>query len=321
MTGEPWQLGPLHVPPGKALRGVFPIDVGVAQIDFPIILINGTHPDPVVLVTAGMDGDEFTGSAAALRLFDVLDPAQIAGRVMICPILDPLSFEAGHSQNPLDGLFLKHVFPGDLEGKPTQRLAHFIYHNFLEHADVWIDLHSAETGEAAIPFVWTAQDDDAQVNEQNRVLLNHSAAPVGLLHPPITWETATAATTANVALLISQAGQRGQTDHDAMKFHLGVVGNVLAKMDMLPAQPDATEPTIYLDHEPILAAHTGVWTPQVAPGQMVKTGDVIGTVRTLDGSETLQEAKSTVDGLVLAVHNGLATRPRLRLALIAHRPA
>ncbi len=319
MSGETWQLGPLTVEPEEKLRGVFPVDVGAARINFPIALVNGSEPDPVVLVTSGMDGDEYAGIEAALRLIDSLNPATLAGRVMICPILDPLSFEALHSQNPLDGLFLKHVFPGDLAGKPTQRLAYFIQHNFVRGADVWIDLHAVETSEEAIPFVWTDQNDDAQVNEQNRLLLHQSGAALGLLHAPGPWNPAQSSMVDNTALLVSQAGRRHQADEAAIKAHLSVVRGVLTGMDMLPgAKPHP--PTIYLDHEPILAEHTGLWYPQVKAGDDVRAGQLLGEVLTLDGQDVQAQVKSTVEGRVLALHSGLATRPRLRLALIAHRP-
>jgi predicted deacylase len=320
MSGELWQLGPLKVEPGHTLRGVFQVDVGVAQIDFPIALINGTEPDPVLLVTAGMDGDEYGASEAALRLIDALDPSQLAGRVMVCPVLDPLSFEARHSQNPLDGLFLKHVFPGDLEGKPTQRLAHFIYHNFLLQADAWIDLQMGETSEDIRAYTWTYQGEDSLLNEQNAILLRQSGADIGLLHPPYTWEPAQAAVQGSAAALISVAGRRYHTDEAPIEAHLHTLQSILRGMGMLPREGKPTPPTIYLDHEPVLAEITGLWYPRIKAGDAVSAGQVLGEVFKLDGSSVVQEVKSTVDGVALAVQTGLATRPRLRLALIAHRP-
>ncbi len=320
MTGETWKLGPLKVEPAQTLRGVFQVDVGATTINFPIALINGTEPDPVLLVTAGMDGDEYAASEAALRLIDALDPARLAGRVMVCPILDPLSFEALHSQNPLDGLFLKHVFPGDLEGKPTQRLAHFVYHNFVIQSDAWIDLNAVEVSEDSTPYVWTYQGQDALINEQNAIMLKYSGASTALLNPPYTWDPAPNATTANTALLISQAGRRHQTEESAVDFHLSVIRNVLHGMDIYRLDEAPDEPTIYLDHESVLAEVTGLWYPRIKPGDTIRAGQVIGQIYTLDGGTMLREVKSTVNGVALTVQNGLATRPRLRLALLAHRP-
>jgi len=320
MSGENWQLGPLSVAPQQALRGVFQVDVGVTTLDFPIALINGTEPDPVVLVTAGMDGDAYAGIEAAQRLIDALDPAALAGRVMICPILDPLSFEAQDHQNPLDGLFLCNVFPGNLEGKPTQRLAYFIYQNFVMHADVWLDLHAVEASEEAVPFVWTAQHDDAEINAQNHVLIRQAGETLGLMQPPRPWGPVQAATVATTALLVSQAGCRYHTDETAIQAHLEVVHSVLAGMHMLNAPDPVPAPTVYLEHEPVLAEHTGLWYPHVQAGEHVTAGQVLGEVFKLDGSEPMQTVKSAVDGVALAVQTGLAARPHLRLAHIAHHP-
>jgi len=325
MSGELWQLGPLRVEPGQTLRGVFQVDVGVTRLNFPIALIHGTEPDPVVLITAGMDGDEYAAIEAALRLVDEIDASRLAGRVMICPILDPLSFEALQSQNPLDGLFLRHVFPGDLEGKPTQRLAYFIYQNFILHSDAWLHLHTVETGEEAIPCVWTTQTQDAELNEQSRLLLQQAGPVIGLLRPPQPWEPVSASISASTALLVSQAGARHCHDAAAADAHFSVARSVLAGMDMLggieaSASDKPARPRTYLDCEPLLAGRTGLWQPAVRPGDTVQAGQVVGVIRALDGGSVVEQITSTVDGMVIAVRTGLAARPRLRLALVAPRP-
>lgn len=320
MTGEVWQLGPLRVEPEQSMRGVFQVDVGMTTLGFPIMLVNGSEPDPVVLVTGGMDGDEYAASEAALRLFDEIDPAQLAGRVMICPILDPLSFEALHSQNPLDGLFLKHVFPGDLEGKPTQRLAYFIYQNFLLGADAWIDLQAADAGTDIAPFTWTYQGDDAEINDLNHILLRQSGAEIALMNAPIQWEPSEAATMSSTATLVSMAGRRFEVDPAAVRYHLHIINTTLSSMDMLPKEQPPTRPTIYTDFAPVLADTTGVLRPRLKAGDPVAAGQTLGEVYTMDGSSILQDVTSPVDGLVLTIRSGLAARSRLRLALVAHSP-
>ncbi len=320
MSGETWQLGPLKVGPGQALRGVFQVDIGAMKVDFPIALINGTEPDPVVLVTSGMDGSEYAAVEAALRLIDALDATRLAGRVMICPILDPLSFEAQQSQNPLDGLCLRHVFPGDLEGKPTQRLGYFIYQNFITAADAWLDLHAVDTADDAMPFVWAARGDDAQFNEQCTLLLRHSGAEVGLHRPPYTWDPALHALTASTPLLVSQAGRAYQSDEAATEFHLHVIQSIMHGMDILPLENRPGTPAIFLDTAPALAEFTGLWYPRIKAGEGVSSGQVLGEIFKLDGSAALQEVRSPADGTAVIVRDGLAVRPRMRLALIAHRP-
>lgn len=320
MSGETWQLGPLRVQPGQTLRGVFKVDVGLTQIDFPLALINGIEPDPVVLVTAGMDGDEYAASEAALRLIDALDPTELRGRVMVCPVLDPLSFEALHSQNPLDGLFLRHLLPGDIEGKPTQRLAHFLYHNFVLPADVWVALEAPDLGEGAIPFAFTYQGDDSEVNEQNRLALRNSGATTGLLHPPGEWPPALHSMVANTTLVVSCAGQRHRVAEPDVNAHLGVIRSILHSMDMAGLSEPPAAPATYLEAEPLLAQASGLWYPRIQPGDTVEVGQVVGEIHRMDGSAVLQEVTSSVAGVALSVRTGLAARARLRVALIAHRP-
>ncbi|MBN1965135.1 MAG: succinylglutamate desuccinylase/aspartoacylase family protein [Anaerolineae bacterium] len=321
MSGEAWQLGPLHVEPEATVCDIAQVDLGVAQIDFPITLINGRVPDPVVLVTAGMDGDEYAAIEAAQQLAEAIDPAQLDGRVMICPVLDPISFEAGSGQNPLDGLFLKHVFPGDLEGKPTQRLAYFIFENFVRQADAWIDLHVCETSEDALALVWAAQGDDAEINSQNRILLEYAGAPIGLLNPmEQVWGPGEVAALAGKPLLIAQAGRRAVADPEAVQFHVSVVERVLTGMDMLADSTSTLRPTLYGTCVPVVATHTGLWYPAIRPGATVQAGQTLGVVRRLDGSAVLQEVTSPADGVAVIVRDGLAARPRLRLVLIACEP-
>ncbi len=318
MGGETWQLGPLRVPPGEVLRGVFQVDVGLTRIDFPLALIHGVEPGPTVLVTAGMDGDEYASSEAALRLIDELDPTQLRGRVMVCPVLDPLSFEALHSQNPLDGLFLRHHFPGDLEGKPTQRLAYFIYHNFVLPADVWIALESPPIGDASIPFVFTFQGDDAHMNEQNRALLACAGAGPAVVYPVEEWPPALPGMVATTALLVSSAGERLRTDAAMAQAHRSVVRSVLHGLEMAPLKAPPAEPAYYPATTPLLAGQGGLWYPRLKAGAAVQAGEIIGALYQMDGGAVLEEIVSPVDGLLLAARDGLAARARLRLALVAH---
>ncbi len=320
MSGETWQLGPLRVEAGRTLRGVYQVDLGRARIGFPIALINGTEPDPVLLVTSGMDGDEYAGVEAALRLIDTLNPASVAGRVMVCPILDPLSFEAMQSQNPLDGLILRQVFPGDLEGKPTQRLAHFVYQTFIVNADAWLALGAAEPGESCAPLAWTFQSDDAFLNTQNRILLRQSGAALGLFQPVASWDPAPVALTASTAMLGSAAGTRGRIDPEAVEAHRRVIDGVLASMSMVAAKSPPPAPAIYATAVPLLAEAGGLWYARVGAGEAVSAGQTIGEIRRLDGGAVLQTVNSPLEGMVLAVRTALAVRPRQRLALLATQP-
>src|SRR5689334_8220498 len=85
MSGD---LGPIPLPdPGEKRSGFFTFaaDPLLARYEWPYFSIAGATAGPTFLITAGIHAAEYTGIAAAIRLGRTLDPAQIAGRIIIAP--------------------------------------------------------------------------------------------------------------------------------------------------------------------------------------------------------------------------------------------
>src|SRR5215213_10019634 len=80
----------------------------------PALVVKGTTPGPILLVTAGLHGDEFEGMVAIPRFVRSLDPRTLAGTVVGLPICNPLAFESQSRQSPpaVDGKNLAREFPG-----------------------------------------------------------------------------------------------------------------------------------------------------------------------------------------------------------------
>ena len=96
--------------------------------DIPLTLVNGSRPGPRVVITAGVHGGEFTPIDAAVRLADRLDPDEVHGQVIICPVANPPAVYQGRLNiSPVDGVNLNRVFPGDPAGGPTERLAAWLF--------------------------------------------------------------------------------------------------------------------------------------------------------------------------------------------------
>jgi predicted deacylase len=132
LAGNGRQVGYLQVPAGKAAG---------AGARVPIASIaNGTGP--TVVVSGGNHGDEYEGQIAALRLVRELDPAQVAGRIIVVPVI---SMEASRAHTRLwpTGENFNRSFPGNPDGPPIEQLAHFFSTVLFPAADVVIDMHSA----------------------------------------------------------------------------------------------------------------------------------------------------------------------------------
>jgi N-alpha-acetyl-L-2,4-diaminobutyrate deacetylase len=102
-------------------------------------IANGSGP--TVLICGGNHGDEYEGQIAALRLIDELEPGQVSGRIVVVPVA---SVEASRAVTRFwpSGANFNRSFPGDPDGPPNERLAHFFSTVLFPLADVVIDLHS-----------------------------------------------------------------------------------------------------------------------------------------------------------------------------------
>lgn len=126
------QVGYLTVPAAKT---------GEAGTRVPIAsFANGTGP--TVIVSGGNHGDEYEGQIAALRLIRELDPARVSGRVIVVPVI---SMEASRARSRFwpAGENFNRSFPGNPDGPPIEKLAHFFSSVLFPAADVVIDIHSA----------------------------------------------------------------------------------------------------------------------------------------------------------------------------------
>lgn len=101
-----------------------------------------------ILITAGMDGDEYAAIAAAKKLL-----TKKLKNVTIVPIVNTEGYKKGVSFNPLDYTFPKHVFPGKEMGNPTERLMYRLATEYIYKCNVWIDLHGGAKDEQLYPFI------------------------------------------------------------------------------------------------------------------------------------------------------------------------
>ncbi|WP_251134489.1 succinylglutamate desuccinylase/aspartoacylase family protein [Falsiruegeria litorea] len=119
-------------------------DSAYGWIPVPIASIrNGAGP--VVLLLAGVHGDEYEGQIALSKLVRSLAPDQITGQIIVLTMANFPAAEAGLRTSPIDGGNLNRVFPGDPTGTPTQMIADYIERYLLPRCDYLIDLHSGGT--------------------------------------------------------------------------------------------------------------------------------------------------------------------------------
>jgi predicted deacylase len=97
---------------------------------------------PVGLLVASQHGDEGPWGTRAIRMLLESTPASdLVGSLRIVPVANPLAFEGNTRESRIDGEDLNSCFPGDPEGRHTERLAHVLATKVVDGVDVVIDVH------------------------------------------------------------------------------------------------------------------------------------------------------------------------------------
>jgi predicted deacylase len=129
--------------PGHSEWTTLNADVGLEHLlDIDIFLARGEQTTPLALLTAGVHGDEYEGPDALARVSRLLAKEDLAGSVIVVPVVNPLAFAAAQRLTPIDGKNLARCFPGCRDGSPTERLAYAIFESLVRPSTHLIDLHS-----------------------------------------------------------------------------------------------------------------------------------------------------------------------------------
>src|SRR5205814_1893929 len=151
----------------------FAADPGLAKYSWPFFSITGRRDGPLFLITAGIHAAEYTGIDAAIRLGNLLDPAQVRGHVVIIPLLNrPGFYERSIYVNPEDNDNMNRVFPGSPDGTWSERFAYHLLNEVIADVDYAIDLHAGDMIEDLVPFVGQRVTGNAEVDGKARRMLD-----------------------------------------------------------------------------------------------------------------------------------------------------
>ncbi|WP_233270591.1 succinylglutamate desuccinylase/aspartoacylase family protein [Chachezhania sediminis] len=289
----------------------------------PVISIRG-GTGPTVLIIGGTHGDEFEGPAAMMRVAESLDPARLAGQVVILPALNAPAFFGSSRVSPLDGANLNRAFPGDPDGGPTAMIADFLETELLPMADAVFDLHSGGKASFFAPCSLSTRTDDPALTAANDAL----ARAFGL---PLMWRLGqhndnrsvnSAAARVGVPMIAAELGGCGGVDPaiaDATEAGLWNGLRHLGCLDDAPLMHDTPRSIeIASPFHSLYAPSDGMFDRHVSAGQDVTVGQMAG--RFFFPQEPARASVPVTfpaDGFVLAHCNrGMVKRGDL-LALVA----
>lgn len=297
MAKESWKVGSLEARPGERATGY--LDVPGLDLKLPVTLLCGANEGKQVVITGGTHGAEFLGVEVAMRLGRELDPKQMSGNVAIVhPANVPQFFAKIAYVGPYDGKNLNRVYPGKACGTVSERIAYVISSELLQYADFYIDLHSGDIHETLTPYVIHSQLGDETCN---RISAEAAALWGARYHVYSTGATGSMgwAATKNIPGCLPEIGEGARWTEEEVQFFSTGARNVLSYLGVI-ADPivDLGESQQLEPMDVIMCETEGCWYPNFRPGQHVKKGERVGTVKDFFGN-VLTEYFAPKDGVVL----------------------
>jgi predicted deacylase len=337
-VNHPWQGGRIAIEaagihceialsgPGKrigALRVTHSDDAhAFGHVRVPVALIEG-GPGRTVLLVAGNHGDEYEGQAIALGLLHALQPAELAGRLVILPALNAPAVAAARRTSPLDQVNMNRAFLGGASTGPSAAIARWV-EALLPQCACVIDLHSggrtAEYADAAL----VTHVADARLWASHVALARAAGLPVVQVLGATSSATSlnSAAAAASVPCLAMELGGGARTSRTSLEAGRAATLRLLGHLGLLPAGPPLGAASRWVElagtDAAVVVPADGVIEPLVGAGAMVRRGqDVAVLHHWREPHRPPATLHARLDGLVLAIAARGKLEPGDHAALIA----
>lgn len=319
--------------PGSRLDTRIPVGTlaSGAEIAIACVALKGARPGKTLWINGQVHGTEVTGIVAALDFVNGLDPATLAGTVIVTSTGNPLGFDARVTNIPQDNNNLDQSYPGRADGYTTERLAHALLVQMRAITpDLAISMHSQSVSTASRTYAVYKQPPETSVTEaflfpfiagfepalvcrmsvepgHGEIVGNHAGAldyQLNLLGIP-------------TFMVELGAGQRA----DPPEVARGVRGfmDVARRLGIASGTPAPLPATVRRvtrrGHHPI--AHGGLFRAACAAGDLVRAGEPLGEIMTLHGRVVESPAPSR-DAIVIAIRVDPVVHTGDRVAYLAY---
>lgn len=287
-----------------------------SHLTVPVMVIAGTGASPVFVAIAGIHGDEPDGMLALLDLWRELDPKSLKGRFVIVPIANPPAFAAGMRKSPLDNLDLNRIFPGKIDGTPSQRLARCLFDVVVAPADLLFTLHSWYSYGVTQDFIECAPMESPVATEAF-----HAAIASGFERIRVTdWPKgllARVALAAGVPAIEAEIGAQGESLLENRLRYCEHIRRLLRHLRMIEGTSSVRAPELWNACH-VLAPLGGLMRRRAELGADVEAGSVLATIHDLH-DRLLAEVTAPRDGCIGAHRTFVSVNPGDNLFTIFKR--
>jgi len=277
------------------------------MIGYPrVIRLKGKEGGKTLLITAGMDGDEYAGISAAYRLIEEFSHTPFRGSITIVPIVNMPGFVAQTSENPEDGKFPKCIFPGKKNGTPTEQLCWWVS-DLARVSDFWLDMHGGALTEILNPFVGSWVSGNKVIDELIiKVISSISCKYASFENMPAVSKTKLLAKM-GCGYLLAESGELGKCERQDVDRHIGWAREVMGALEMLDQKMSDHKKVVFDKVCEYSIRHDGLWYANYSVCREMKKGELLGEVKS-QTEKILERITVKENGMLLWAKVGLSVR-------------
>ena len=275
--------------------------------EMPSTLICGAKPGKTVLITAGIHSGEYPGIPAVIRTARDIDPAQVAGNLLLIHCVNTSGFWARTDCLVAeDGGNLNANYPGAPDGTVSQRIADYFVTQIFPHVDFVADLHSGSQQEPLTPCLFFPKWEPVRAE----ALSAAKALDIPYLIQSMskTGEFSYAAHAMDIPALLLERGHSGFCEEEWIDSYCKDLRLLLKHLSCCPCDEQSNvEKHVFIKTIYLEAEEDGVWYCSVKPNAAVKKGQLLGRIEDFYGN-VLHEYRAEADGIVFYQCCGLSVK-------------
>lgn len=270
------------------------------NVEVPVIIERSKKSGPVILIMAGLHGDEVNGIEVVRQIIARKFNKPSSGTIICMPILNIFGFLDMKREFP-DGRDLNRSFPGFKKGSLAGRFAYQFVNEILPHVDIVLDFHTGGAHRFNAPQL-RIESDAVKANELAQIF----NPPFLITSKRVKGTLRDTCSRLGKPYLLYEGGKSGLSDKHIIKEAVDGTLRVLHSLGVIDKK--ITVPTI--DRTIVLvakskwvrASHSGMLHPKVACGKKVEKGEFIATITDPYGSFRYK-ILAPFDGYVINVNH------------------
>ncbi len=269
------------------------------SVEVPVIIERSKIPGPVVLLTAGIHGDEINGVEIVRQIISkgINKPAK--GTIICIPVVNIFGFLNLAREFP-DGRDLNRVFPGTKHGSLASRFAYQFVEKVLPLANFCLDFHTGGASRFNVAQIRMKKGDEESIKYAK--IFN---APFTIHSKTITKSFRETCSKLGVPVLLFEGGKSLNNNKEIAKTGVEGAMRILSYFEMLDSKfeyPDPVTQTLIIENSFwIRAKYSGLLHVKIPCGKHVEKGEYLAAITDPYGKFT-HKIKAANEGYIININ-------------------